>query len=238
MSDQKESRVSRELVQQLAEHVLRGFVEDGTIDIQDKTPAEIVAEYQSIIDASATGSGRELRSIVDYRKNLLNRAAAEVNIEQYWMAVILYATWFEHEINATLTRAFERKDYDANVIAPLLRELRPRTKASALWSVAGLPPIKDEDLTLLDQIVQFRNAFVHYKWVAYDERADDQRNRQLKDIVEKAPGLVSSLANIQTEAFWNNRDTEIMKFLRATIAERWREEGPFNPEVPPEAIDD
>jgi hypothetical protein len=193
MPDRSETGPTLGLVQDVYETVLRAFVEDGTLEIEGKTPAEITAEFLSIL-RSRMGANLDIDldidSIIDHRENLLAHAKAQVDAGNNWIAVTLYATLVEHLVNAIITRALERKGHDSAVIIPLVRELRLRTKISALWAIAGLPAINEDHRKLLDQLIEFRNSFVHYKWIAYEMDIQQSRERLLEDIVKRSEGLV------------------------------------------------
>lgn len=208
------------------------------IEIEGKTPAEIFTEFEGLVNPSS-GNARELVGVRDYREDLLTRAKAEADAGNSWIAITLYAILIEHMINATLERVFDRRKYDTEVIKPLLRELRLQTKTTALRAIAGLPPISQDDLKLLDQIIQFRNSFVHYKWISYvEEDKERERDRQLNDIAERAEGLVSTLQAMDSTAFWNDRESEIIEYIHQEVERRWNERGAFNLEVPPAVIDE
>jgi hypothetical protein len=221
------------VVQGVVEVIFRGLVEDGTIEIGNRSIAEILEDYKRMADEIIDDGGEALRGVVDYRKSLLERARAEAEEAHDEMAVTLYAMWIEHFINGMLTRAFERKDYEMKVVMPLLRELRLQTKASALWAIAGLPVIDKESMRLIDQIIQFRNAFVHYKWLTYDDLVFHARDGQLRAIVEQSDGLISTLLAIESATFWNGRDNEIIECLREDVARRWQKGESLNVDLPP-----
>src|SRR5215472_16797378 len=199
----------RRLAQALVENIFRALIEDGEIEIRNKSTGEIVEEYLGKIDDIIRGE-HGLNYIGDHTETLLDRAQAEAEAEHYNLAITFYAIWIEHFINGVLIRALERAGHDRKVGSQLIRELRLATKATALWAIAGLPAIPDTCLKLLDKIVEFRNAFIHYKWPSHDEPLDERQTMQLKDTVAQAPSLVSDLLSIQSQAFWNGREQELI----------------------------
>ena len=223
MSNQGED-VPLHRVQQMYETFFRAFVENGEIEIGDRSPEQIFEQFYSLIDEFIASEGAGLRTAVDYRETVLDRARAEAGEAHYYLAATLYAIWAEHSINGLLLRAFERKGHSAEVSTPLLRELRLSTKASALWGIAGLPTIPSDSLRLLDRIIQYRNSFVHYKWILYEELADMQLSEELRDIVAQAESLVSDLLAAESSAFWSGRDRELIGRLSEDIRQA-REEG-------------
>ncbi len=207
---------NKRLLHNIGEMGFRTLIEDGSIEIAGRDPVDIVEEYKAII----LKGGIEWRGIRDHRDTLLTRARAEAEERHDEVAVILYATWMEHSINGILVLAFEREGHTAEVVTPLIRELRLQTKASALWRIAGLRDIGEENLTFLGQVSEFRNSLVHYKWQAHDLDLLHQRSVQLRSIIERVEELVDVLLSIETDTFWDGRETEIIEYFREDSARR------------------
>lgn len=219
MSDQEDEGVPLDHAQQMVELVFRALVENGEIEIGDRSPEEICEQFDEIINDVIDSGG--LRAGRDYRETLLDRARAEVEVSHDELATTLYAIWIEHFINGMLIRTFERMGHDTEVSTPLLRGLSLQVKAYALWAVVGLPPIDEESRRLLDRIVQFRNAFVHYKWIAHEDLAfDNLRRSQLKEVLAQSERLVADLLKVESSAFWNGRDKELIGNFREHLRRR------------------
>jgi len=226
VSDPSHEAIDPQLIQDLFEVLLRAYVEDGTLEIEGKTSAEIITEFYGMLTRrmSANAADFDLLVATDHRDDLLRHARAAADAGDDWIAATLYAISFEHLINAIITRAFERKNYGNDVVIPLIRELRLQTKVSALWVLAGLPILSEDHQKLLGQLIEFRNSFVHYKWVASQPDADAIRDRQVKAIVERAEELVTALSSIVAATFWDDRETEIITRLRNALQEGWSKE--------------
>jgi hypothetical protein len=156
---------------QIVEGVFRSFIEDGSIIIGDQSPDEIILECKALA-AHMLASNTELRRITDHRSILWLRAKDEYVNGSPEIAITFYALWIEHVVNGNLIAGLQRKGYGLDTINPLIRELKLRTKITALWHIAGFEPLSEADISLIDQVSQTRNAFVHYKWSSYDEATD------------------------------------------------------------------
>ncbi len=210
----------------ILEYVFRSYVEDGSIEINEKPSEQIINEYKSITQELIAGEV-ELRHTSDHRQHLLERAEAEAGSGSAEIAVTLYALWIEHTVNGNLIYGLQRKGYDLETINPLIRELRLRTKITALWHIAGFEPLAGEDVALIDQISGARNAFVHYKWPGNAELAYESAKEQLKNIVDRSRGLETVFSSRENALFWNGRKDEILNFYREDIKRHAREVGPF-----------
>jgi hypothetical protein len=203
----------RRLANDLLEAIFRSCIEAGLVQIEEKSPSEIVNEFKDLMH-QAIASGRDISLITDHRDELLERAKREASGGNLNVAVTFYALWIEHAVNGILIDGLRRKGYDKTVIDPLIRELKLSTKLTALWQVAEIPQIPDDDLRLINEISQFRNSFVHYKWRVLDEADEQSTRNRLKEIVERAGSLPTTFNAVTKGAFWNNREEEIIGALR------------------------
>jgi hypothetical protein len=219
-----ERKAPLDIVTGALEVIFRTVVEDGEIEIGDRSPQDIFQQFESIAGEIVEGGGGFLRTAIDHRDSLLDRAKDEAAVGHGEMAATLYAIWIEHFVNGVLTRAFERMGYGDDVIIPLIKELRLPTKTTALWELAGLPALSNDDLRAMNRIIEFRNSFVHYKWSAHEERVVSERRAQIKTAVDEAQRFVSALQAVESSAFWNGRDHELIDMFRESIKKRWEED--------------
>jgi hypothetical protein len=203
------------------EELFFNAVESGIIQISDKAPQEILDEFKVYLDEfklnihDMNQRGEDgLRMIIDHRSTLLSYADREVRDGNGEVAVVFYALWIEHTVNGCLIRGLERKGYGPEVINPLIRELNLRTKITALWNIAGFPPLADENIRTIDQIAQARNGFVHYKYPGYAESIRGSMNEGLKRAIERSHDLDTAFNAAMNALYWNGREDEIMRSFR------------------------
>jgi hypothetical protein len=133
------------------------------------------------------------------------------------IAATFYALWIEHTTNGHLINAMGRKGYGESVTAPLIRELKLRTKLTSVWEISGFRPISAEDLNLIEEISQARNAFVHYKWPARDFDTETAITMRLDVTISRAESLVDVFRNATSLVFWNDREDEVIAELRSHL---------------------
>ncbi|WP_133061622.1 hypothetical protein [Streptosporangium minutum] len=223
------------LLSELAAHrrhtlelIFRSYVEDGSIEVSDRAPEDIMEDFHEIlrgIVSASEGERTEFWPSFDHRETLRQRAAQEAANGDDRIAITLYATWVEHFVNGMLSQAFQRKGYSTKFILPLLRELRLPTKATVLWELAGLPALDEENLKLLDHAINLRNAFVHYKWSPSSEVDSDREIGRLKGVVVRMNGLVADFSAVESAVIWRGREEEILGFYHRSIDDREVSEG-------------
>jgi hypothetical protein len=232
MSDMPDDpKVSLDLVTGMLEFMFRAFVEDGEIEIGDRSSQDIFQEFEAIAKEIVEDGGSHLRTAIDHRDGLLDRAKGEAAAEHGEMAATLYAIWIEHFVNGIITRIFERLGHGDDVAIPFIKELRLATKVTALWQLLGLPALNEDDIKLMNRIIEFRNAFVHYKWSGHEEQTTSNRRAQIQSAIDEMPRLVSALESAESFTYWNGRDHELIDMFREDIKRRW-EEDPFSFNLP------
>lgn len=211
---------------QIMECVFRSFIEDGSIIIEDQSPDEIILEYKALA-AHMLAAETELRNIPDHRSVLWQRAKDEYVNGTPEIAITFCALWIEHVVNGNLVAGLQRKGYGLDIISPLIRELKLKTKITALWHIAGFEPLPDADISLIDQVSQARNAFVHYKWSGYNEATGRSNREQLVRLLERTQGLEAVFSSREGSLLWNDREDEIINFYREDLRRHAEKVGPF-----------
>jgi|ERR1022692_3965 hypothetical protein len=218
MSD-AERRIFDELAAPLLEDVFKSHVEDGYVEVSNRKPEDIVLEFERQIK-KLIDEGIGWRSVIDHTPNLLRRAEREIENESFEIAATFYALWIEHTVNGYLISALLRKGYDSEVATPLIRELRIKTKITALWKLVGYPDFTDDDIKTIEQVTQARNAYVHYKWPAHDEATADNLRDQLRSHVAQARNLEAAFKKAADALLWNGRKDEIIGFFHEHMRQR------------------
>jgi hypothetical protein len=185
-------------------------VESGRVEIGDRAAEAIIADVAQRAKEDVKDNELEFVAIVDHRDNLLDRALAAVSEGALGIAVVLYATWIEHYINGLLLITLSRQGVSSQSSKTLLRELRLKSKVTALWELANLPALAPTYLKLIDGITVARNEFVHYKWPVASVQDKEKQRRDLDEL----NSLVQMLHEIEDRTLWYGRREEIMAVFR------------------------
>ncbi len=220
MTESNDYYIYRDFFADYLDDLFHHLVEERSIEIGNKTADELYVEFRKFLKENAPiyEKGEEVAVAFDYRDDLLTRADQEGEGGHYALALTLYAIWLEHKVNGLLIIALGNKGYAEEVIKPLIRELKLKTKMSSLWTIAGLTPFDPEAFTLANRISDRRNAFVHYKWVGYTETARERLTSEESDLVNAAKVLTRAIADIESHDFWNGRKQNVVAEIRARIA--------------------
>lgn len=214
------------------ENLFRSFVEDGSIVIGDRPSIEIIQDFDdrvlAILSDPEYDLSRDMAPVIDHQHTLLDRATTEARGGDSLIAITFYVIWFEHYINGALIRAFRKMGHDATSYMPMVRQLNVVTKLTSAWALAGLPTVDDEQVKLLSQAVEMRNAFVHYKWPALDFDGPDKQKERADKIAEELPNLVAYFESLEDQAFWSGRENQIISDFRADqLAREARNPAPY-----------
>jgi hypothetical protein len=180
----------------------QGLIEAGTIDPRGKSTDDLHKEVFKYLDELLTNPNVRLFQIIDHTPTLLTEARKYARIEEHHISCLFYAVWFEHWLNNMISTAGRRKGLSQEELIQILREVQFRGKSTWLLRVLGLKPINDAHLKRMQNIIEMRNGFVHYKWKAID--IDDVSWEKDKEVliellskVEKTVAYLQRLANRQ-----------------------------------------
>lgn len=138
----------------------------------------------------------ELKTVIDFQPRLLYSARSLARRPHPIEAVILYATWMEHWLNAILlTTALKQGRPEADAVQ-MVREIGIRGKLGWLWSMLRLPAITATDTDRIAFLAEVRNEHVHYKWKGQDPDVlfgeTSRLSVAINDIEETVRSLVES----------------------------------------------
>lgn len=150
---------------------LQTFTEDlirsGDIDPRGKTMRAVVDEARAWVREHVDEDFRfHLR--VDYSQTLLREARRFRDEGEAQLALVMYATYFEHWLNDMIAARAGQLNLDQDETIGLIRSSGLPAKTGFLWRLIYGEAL-DEDLSGgIRQIAERRNAFVHYKWKGKD----------------------------------------------------------------------
>jgi hypothetical protein len=137
--------------------------------------------------------------VLDYRDRL-RRVSVQVDDPNYPIAsVILYATWFEHTLNAICIRQGLLRALDANQVDAMVRDASLEAKLDWLIHLLGLPAFEKSHRNRVIRLTNVRNQYVHYKWRGYLQADHEQQLHDLRgSVAEIDPTLDYFLSYYQT----------------------------------------
>ncbi|QUR69242.1 hypothetical protein [Mycobacterium spongiae] len=217
-ADEQTPHVDADLARDIAEAVFVAEVESGNIPIGDRQVEGILADFRArVCEIAAPPEGDspdqfEFLFAIDHRDSLLEKARLHATAGLHEIALILYATWIEHSINAIISRGLERKGISSKSTLTLLKEVRnQKAKITALWEVAGIPAMDAELAASIQRIADLRNAFVHYKWHGESGDTDAQSSKdRYTAATEECAATSAALAATEESFYWDGRRDEVL----------------------------
>jgi hypothetical protein len=139
----------------------KSYIDSGRLDPAGKTHTEIVAEVRRLADADR---GSAPLVSLDYTDGILRRARSAKKADESHWAVLFYAIWFEHKLNSFIALLAGKRGLSAKHTEVLIKETRYAAKGTALLCILGMPPLSNDHMNNVVNLMELRNSFVHYKW--------------------------------------------------------------------------
>ena len=138
----------------------------------------------------------EYAEVLDYRPGLLRSAAQHRRRRAPLLAVVLYATWIEHTVNAIVIGAGRMSGRWTGPVDDLARSIVGsdfKRRLYALWAQYQAPSL---DRTIKKRLVNFmelRNDLVHYKWIGVPPARLEMDLAHMRTLAASASELVRHL---------------------------------------------
>jgi hypothetical protein len=174
--------LSEKTTKELVKSIVESYYKIGLLNDNDiKDSASIRKALKKIISTGGIGG-----MVIDHRDTLLKNAEYHLSKNNFDLAKVFYATFFEHFANSIIDIYCYRNKIDEKSKKEIIRCTSLDSKLSWLLMLFGFPKIKDDYFTIIRKLSDDRNAYIHYKWSANpdfdlepsDLIAKDQKIRQ------------------------------------------------------------
>src|SRR2546423_11757400 len=160
------SKLERKVQRAIVEALISTAVAKGEIDPTGKSQREMWEELLPTFKSLATGE-QKMAWVIDPRSTLLAQARDFRKRERAELAILLYATWFEHWINGLLDNRAATAGFTAAEVSLLLRHTSTlKAKFSCFPVIVKFPRLSAKHIHAVATCAELRNAFVHYKFTA------------------------------------------------------------------------
>lgn len=121
---------------------------------------------------------------------LLKEANRYSKEEEFDLAYIFYATYFEHLINDILIIWAIRNEVSYDTLKELFSRFRIKDKFTWLLEILKLPTFSEKYRKIIEKVSERRNSFIHYKYkpmvATSPHDADKKEWEKLKGDIERA----------------------------------------------------
>ncbi|MFC1751191.1 hypothetical protein ACFL2V_20600 [Pseudomonadota bacterium] len=169
MSDKDDYRDIKRI---LAESLLA----DGVLELDDlKNEETIESKLKSYI------KGRTVYTVYDHTETLLDKANEFRKAGDLDLAIVLYSTYFEHELNRIIEHVLCIDKVSKKSRVQLIRSININGKCSWLLEVLGLPSFNKKHSKSISDLSSERNSFIHYKWSHSIDLSGEEEKLELLD---------------------------------------------------------
>ncbi|RAI14900.1 MAG: hypothetical protein DKM22_06815 [Candidatus Melainabacteria bacterium] len=148
---------------------------------------------------------------------LMNEAKKYCEEEEYFLSLVLYATYIEHWFNDLINCLAITKNLDDNATEKLIKMFTNDARLDILLPLFNLPEIDKDIKNDLKILFDTRNYFVHYKWKPKDEKEGAEQIQKFIDYSKKAPKIIEYLNNYVKQNIYNR---EFLKKFFANLIYR------------------
>ncbi|MBL7074688.1 hypothetical protein ISS37_05540 [candidate division KSB1 bacterium] len=195
--------------------ILEGMIADGTIDPSEKTPEElhlIIKKYFEKYLPKLNNIRFEIS--IDHISDILNNAREFRNLGKPHLSCLLYAVWTEHWINGIISSVCRRQGIKYSVIKDIIRSVSFIGKITWLLEIFNFKPLHNDHKLRMLQLMEHRNAFVHYKWKYFDPDQDDSNNDDITKILEDYDKTVKYLKSYQSKYILMGTKSKIRSMIK------------------------
>lgn len=194
-----------EIASAFARAAALSLLEQG-FDSGDMTPEELKVHAaqlfldQLLSDEPAFGGTTHVDAILSQARSFRQES-------EHDFALVFYAMWHEHTVNAILRNALHPKKLESEAEINQVVRLSLPTKLGAIWTLVLGEKIDRQLASGILRVAEYRNAFVHYKWPMRDINRMGAREADTRALIEIAESAVDALTTFR---YW---DSEVAQLL-------------------------
>lgn len=160
--------------------VLVSILEDKGLNLQEISGEELVTVLSDVLHQV---NSKRIRILVrqDETEVLLTEALRYIENQNYYFACLMYFTWIEHMINRILVVKYtrEKKSYDQIIAFIFNQENEDSTFKNRLNKLT----INGDQKRKIRKLQEYRDNFVHYKWIPETLQSQTQYEEGVKKAV-------------------------------------------------------
>jgi hypothetical protein len=195
----------------------QSYVSKGELDPAGKTDQQLALEFWKMAVAFSRdlkNAGKNLKLIVIYRDLLLPQARRFSRDGQEEIALLFYATWFEHWINGIMHAQAGKLNLDDRALSLLLRTSNLETKFRCFPVLLHLPKINEKHLAAILRCGSLRNDFVHYKYLADKKPStSDKDDARKREAIAASQGAVRYLEQYERRHIFKGAKSKIRRLI-------------------------
>ncbi len=170
---------------------------------------EFEKKIKDLVDRSELSIG------VDHRDDLIKKADTLVWQKEHEYAKVLYAMFFEHSINYLISHECQKRKIDEKTKIEIIKSVDIFGKLTWLLKLLDFPKFNDTYKSIIKKLSDDRNAFIHYKWKADNEKDANKTNPKIIDEeFKKIKSAVKYMKHYSTTLLYQKNKNKLDKKLQ------------------------
>jgi hypothetical protein len=193
--------------------IIEGLILEGHINPRGKSEEELREEVVEFVEKNiAQNHSFAVSGAINHTPIILRRARDFARGGELQISCLFYATWFEHWLNHLVAVGGRRKKLSQQEIVQIVREVQFRGKSTWLLRLLELKPINEGHLKKINDLLEARNSYVHYKWktVDMDDPAWDKQEEPFENALKDIEKTVSYLLRLENRQFFHGKKRSVL----------------------------
>ncbi|MDX1526931.1 MAG: hypothetical protein R3273_11910 [Pseudidiomarina maritima] len=205
-----ESKEERRRLNSVIRKIYEGLLASGDLTAEDLVDGETLrSKVLSLLE------GPEIQFSIDHRDKLLPNAEHFANEGSFELALMFYATYYEHTINGIIGTTVHRLDLSANVTKGMLRTVNLEGKLTWVLEVLGLPTFNANYLKTIKKVSEARNAFIHYKWQPTPSDIKSSSEYKLGELAVDASKAANYFKKFEARCLFKGNKARLHKAIKS-----------------------
>ena len=177
---------------------------DGTLVEEDFDDEKVLMQKIRKFVQDTRKAGVEFGVVIDHQPSMLDRARKHQLKEEFELAYVFYATYFEHLINGVIQAKCIKEGISNSTYKELIRRVSLEDKFSWVLELLKLPSFNTTHWKTIKTISEKRNNFIHYK---YQPKPDefDHEEREWKTLEKKLRLAITYCKSYQTRLMYGGK---------------------------------
>lgn len=189
-----------------------GYVREGRLDVKGLTDEQIHGALMRLLKADVVDTDEEdcdPRPTISFGSSLLKEARRLEGRGQTDLAVMLYATWFEHWLNRMILSGVVKRGMVEDAGRRIIRTSSVEAKTGDVWRLLFDEDFPADIAAAIRTIAARRNVFVHYKWprMTFEDRRSDH--------VERAEMAIPRCLQLEDQLLYGGARGPIVRAIRS-----------------------
>lgn len=199
-------------------------VAQGEFDLTETSLDDALDSYFARRSEGLDEANLPIEVSLDYSESILTEARRFRTDRRFQFAVLFYGTWIEHWANRVLVDGARRHHLGDRSAMLFVRKLSIIEKLEVAWEIFGWGEFPSAELRAATRIMDVRNSFAHYKYLAF--AIDGDPHEAAVDACTRAEELIPKLQALEAKALYGMDSIEDMTALRAAILEKLEDRRP------------